>query len=116
VTAGTEVSTGGAPTASDQVETSVIPSADGTVSIDENSAPTTTPPTSYTLLAQEVVISAPDGTQASPIELKFRLYYPLLTDAGLDENSVQILRNGSVLHACDPSPPRAAGSVSPEPT
>ena len=116
VTGGTEVSTGSAPSASDQVETSVIPSAGGTVSIDENGSPATTPPANYTLLDQEVVISAPDGTQSAPITLKFRLYYPLLTDAGVDENSVQILRNGVVLSACDPSPPRAAGTVSPEPT
>jgi hypothetical protein len=80
----------------------------GDVSITESET-TETPPSSYTFVDQQVEITAPDATAGDPLVIEFFLDGSLLTLAGLDYTTVQILRNGV------PVPPCTGADATPDP-
>jgi beta-propeller repeat-containing protein len=112
---GGTVSTNTTATPGDPVGTSVTTPNAGQVTINEG--PTTTPdPNNYSLLDQQVQISAPVATAASPLVIRFYLDASALPD-GTDPSSVQVFRNGTVLATCNggtaanPDPCLASRSV-----
>ena len=109
VGAGGTVSTGGTPSAEDPLETSVTTPNAGTVTIVESDT-AGAPPPGFELLGMQVDISAPAATAAAPLTLSFRLDGSLLVPAGLDETTVQVLKDGTPVADCvtavpaDPDP------------
>jgi hypothetical protein len=91
---GGTVSTGSAATSSDPLVTSVtVPpgTAGGTVSISEQPI-TTAAPSGFSLLDQQVVITAPDATPGNPLVLVFRIDSTIL--GGANKDNLQIFKNG----------------------
>jgi hypothetical protein len=108
--AGATVSTNTAVTPDDPVGSSVTTPVAGTVTIDEGS--TTTPtPTGYSLVGQQVEISAPDASAADPLVLEFFLDASLLSP-GIDETNLEIFRNGTAIAECDSG---AGSTATPDP-
>jgi streptogramin lyase/lysophospholipase L1-like esterase len=108
--AGSTVSTNTTTSPEDQVGTSVTTPVAGTVTIDEGS--TTTPaPSGYSLLGQQVEITAPDASAAEPLVLEFRLDASLLPP-GIDETTIQVFRDGAPITDCDAG---AASTATPDP-
>jgi uncharacterized protein YjiK len=104
------VSTGSTTTPDDPVATSVTTPVAGTVTIDEGL--TTTPdPGGYSLLGQQVVITAPAASAADPLALVFVLDASLLPP-GVDEATLQVFRNGTPIADCDAG---AGMSATPDP-
>jgi hypothetical protein len=85
---------GDGATPASPVETTVTTPVAGTVVIAE--APASFSPTAFNFLGQQVVISAPAGTAASPIRIAFRLDPTLL----LSPAPVQVFRNGVQVPNC----------------
>jgi len=101
-TVSTEDSSGATPT--DPIETTVSTPNAGTVSIEEGvSAPA---PTGYSILGQQVDISAPPATPADPLVIAFRLDDSAIPH-GMSPAQVAILRNGALVLDCAVSPPVA---------
>ena len=108
--AGGTVATNSTTSAADPVGTALTTPNAGTVTIDEGS--TTTPdPSGYSLLGDEVQISAPSATPASPLVIQF-LLDPSILPAGTDAATVQVFRNGVAIADCDPG---SGGSATPDP-
>ncbi|HMN97951.1 MAG TPA: PxKF domain-containing protein [Miltoncostaeaceae bacterium] len=92
----------------DPIGTAVTTPAGGTVTINE--APTTTtPPTGYALLGQQVQITAPTASVAAPLSINFYLDASLLPSAGAD--TVTVFRDGVGAGDCT----GATGTASPDP-
>lgn len=111
VAAGGSLSTGATASAADPVETTVTLPASGsggTVSINEGTI-TETPDAGYTLLGQQINISAPDASLADPNVLTFRLDSSLVP-AGEDESTVTILKFGNPAADCPGATQIPAGS------
>ena len=110
VAAGGTLTTGsGSASPNDPVETSVTPSASGTVSITESSTISTSPPAGYSFLGQEVAISSPPGSVAQPIRIAFVVDSSVL--GGADVSTIQVFRNGAVVAPCSSTD----GSATPTP-
>jgi titin len=111
-TATTTVSTGTSPPAGGIGTSITVPAgtAGGTVSIAAGGT-TGTPPNGYTFLDQQVNITAPVATAASPLVLVFVIDGVALTHAGLDYATVQVFRDGAAVAACGP----ATAAASPDP-
>jgi len=108
--AGGTVSTNSTTNPSDPVGTSVTTPVAGTVTIDEGSTTTTTP-TGYSLVGQQVEIDAPDASAADPLVLEFLLDASLLPP-GTDETNLEIFRNGTAIPDCDAG---AGSTATPDP-
>jgi hypothetical protein len=94
----TDVEADGA-TAVDPVEAAVTTPTGGTVSLQVT--PTTTPaPSGYSLLGQQINITAQPGTVANPLEVTFRIDSSYLPGSG----TVDIFRNGTLVSACTGAP------------
>jgi hypothetical protein len=122
VSAGGSASTGTAPTSTDPLETDVTPPGGGAVTIEET-APSQSAPTGYSLLGYQSTITANPNTpptDTNPIVLKFRIDSSLLPD-GYDGSApgcgqtpsqcVQVFRNGAQVE--DPCP--TSGTANPSP-
>ena len=83
----------------------------GTTTIAESPAITQTPPSGYTIIGQQVDISAPAGTAAAPLSIRF-LLDPAIVPAGQDETTIVVLRNGVPVPDCDPL---TSGVADPDP-
>ena len=89
---------GDGPSALDPVEVSVTTPVGGQVSIDE--APgSASSPGGFTLLGQQVTITAPAASATSPLRLVFTLH-PSLLPAGESVQTVQVFRNGVRVGEC----------------
>ena len=62
-------------------------------------SPTATPPTGYTLLGQQIDITAPSATAAYPLVLEFELAAAALP-AGIIDNEIVVLRNNAPIPLC----------------
>jgi virginiamycin B lyase len=93
------VSTNTATSAPDQLGTSVTTPIAGMVTVVEG-ATTTPDPSGYSLVGQEVQLTAPDASAADPVVLQFRLDTSLLPPAA-DETNLQVFRNGTLVADCD---------------
>ena len=108
--AGDTVSTNTATSTDDPVGASVTTPNAGTVTINEGGT-TGYNPTGYSLLDQQVNITAPDGTAADPLVLTFRFDSSVLP-TGTDAATLAVFRNGSLVEECDPG---AGGNADPDP-
>jgi hypothetical protein len=98
--AGGTVGTNTTTTPADPVGTSVTTPVAGQVTIAETS--TTTPdPIGYSLLGQQVQITAPVASAAQPLVLQFYIDASVLPP-GVDETTIQVFRNGTPIVDCDP--------------
>jgi titin len=92
------------PTAADPTTTSITIPIGGTgnaVSITEREL--TGSISGYTLLGQEVLITAPDQTVGNPLVVAFTLHQSVLPEAGL----VEVFRNGTLVPDCATEGPEA---------
>lgn len=89
---------GDGATAADPLETAVTSPNAGTVTIGET-APSGSPPTGFTFLGQQVVITAPTATAANPLRIVFRIDASIIP-AGENKNTIQILKDGVAVPAC----------------
>ena len=99
---GGTVSTGAGATPAAPLQTEVaVPSGGtgGTVTITQGQSSETVP-AEYTLLEQELDISAPTQTAANPLVFTFELDASVLATAGLTVNEIAIYRNGVPLGNC----------------
>lgn len=94
--------------ANDPVETTVTTPIGGTVSISETTE--TTPATGISFLGQQVIISAPLQTAASPLVVKLRIDTSIIPP-GETRNTIQVYKNGVLIPACS----GIAGQASPDP-
>ncbi len=90
------------------METSVTSPTGGTVTITESPSGGP-PPSGFQILGQDVNISAPAGTPANPLVIKFRLDGTLIS--GLDINTITVFKNGVAVPNCSGAP----GTASPDP-
>ena len=67
------------------------------------------PPSGFQILGQDVNITAPAGTPANPLVIKFRLDGSLIT--GLNINTITVFKNGVAVPDCSGAP----GTASPDP-
>ncbi len=104
------VSTNTSTSPDDPVGASVTTPLAGTVTIDEVAA-TTPDPSGYSLLGQEVQITAPSASAADPLVLEFRLDASVLPP-GADETTAQAFRDGAPIADCDAG---AGSSAAPDP-
>ena len=104
------VSTNTSTSPDDPVGASVTTPLAGTVTIDEVAA-TTPDPSGYSLLGQEVQITAPSASAADPLVLEFRLDASVLPP-GADETTAQAFRDGAQIADCDAG---AGSSAAPDP-
>ena len=104
------VSTNTSTSPDDPVGASVTTPLAGTVTIDEVAA-TTPDPSGYSLLGQEVQITAPSASAADPLVLEFRLHASVLPP-GADETNAQAFRDGAPIADCDAG---AGSSAAPDP-
>jgi hypothetical protein len=95
--------------ADDPLATSVTTHVEGEVTINE--ATTTATSTTYTLLGQQVTISAPQASVAQPLVLAFDLDPSLLSAAGADPATVTVFRDGAPIADCA----NASGTATPDP-
>jgi hypothetical protein len=93
----------------DPLATSVTTPVAGEATISE--ATTTATNTTYTLLGQQVTISAPQASTAQPLTLAFDLDPSLLSAAGADPATVTVLRDGTSIADCAD----ASGTANPDP-
>jgi hypothetical protein len=107
-TVSTDTEADGATTR-DSVETTVTCANAGTVSIVERSI-TQSPPTGFAFLGQEVIIQAPDGTAANPLQIKFQLDASIIPE-GQDQNTIHIFKDAVQVAECSD----ASGTASPDP-
>ncbi|MBA2692070.1 MAG: Ig-like domain-containing protein [Rubrobacter sp.] len=96
-------------TPDDPVATAVTTPNGGSVSITETPVVGASP-SGYSLLGQQVDITAPDATASDPLILKFRLDASLIPE-GANQNTVQVFRNGTQVENCG----GASGTASPDP-
>ncbi len=108
--AGGTVSTNSATSSADPLGTSITTPTGGNVTIDEG-ATTMPDPTGFTLLGQEVQITAPTETVESPLVIQFRIDASLLPP-GANQTNVQVFRDGTVMPDCDAG---AGTSATPDP-
>jgi hypothetical protein len=109
------VTTGGVPTASDPVETTVTSPNGGPVAIVEQNVTGTPPPVGYAFVSQQVNITAPAGTAGTPIVITFRLDNSRLpgppgTTCGVRKAGIILQKNGTAVSA-----PCSGGGASPDP-
>jgi hypothetical protein len=112
---GGTVSTGGTPTASDPVTSSVIVPAGvspGTVTISEG--PITTSESGYTLFGQQVqvTVTTTGMTAANPLAIEFKLDGSIIPP-GQDESTVAIFKDGTIVPDCDDFPGGTVASPDP---
>jgi hypothetical protein len=93
----------------DPLASSVTTPVAGEVTINE--AATTATSTTYTLLGQQVTISAPQASVAQPLTLAFDLDPSLLSAAGADPATVTVFRDGTPIADCT----GASGTATPDP-
>lgn len=96
VPAGGTVSTGTDATTDAPLQTGVTTPTGGSVSIQQGV--TTTPTSGYSLLSQQLVITAPPATAADPLVLTFTLDASVLD--GADPSTVDVFRDGAVIPDC----------------
>jgi Ca2+-binding RTX toxin-like protein len=87
-------------TPSDPVETAVTSPSGGAITITESA--NTGAPAGFTLLGQQVSITAPAGTAANPLLIVFTLDASALPAGGV--NAVTVFRNGLPVPACTGAP------------
>lgn len=116
-TATTDTESDGA-TSNDPIETTVSGTT-GTVTITEQKQ-SSTAPTNWSIIAVDVVISAPAGTTTSPLFLTFRIDKSFLGQ--FTAQTVQVIRNNDFVNpvpACQqpvwPTMPSSAVPISPDP-
>jgi peptide/nickel transport system substrate-binding protein len=97
--AGGTVSTGDEASPQAPLQTSVSVPSGGSVTITQGQATTDVPP-EFTLLEQQLDISAPDQTVADPLVFTFELDASLLAAAGLSIADVAVYRNGTPIANC----------------
>jgi hypothetical protein len=90
--------TGAGPTPLDPVEVAITTPTGGSVSIDEGPSSGSSP-SGFTLLGQEINISAPAASVGSPLRLVFSLD-PTLIPAGESVQTIQVFRNGVLVGEC----------------
>jgi hypothetical protein len=78
--------------------------------VTESESQTIPPPSGYEAIGLEVQISAPAGTAANPLELTFSFDQSAALTAGVDELTIQVLRNGVPVADCT-----STGPISPDP-
>ena len=100
---------GDGATPADPVESEVSTPNSGTVLITEMPA-TPPPPSGYTLLGQQVQISAPPASPEVPLTLRFRLDSSIVPP-GQDESTIEVFKDGVQVEACSGAP----GEASPDP-
>ena len=110
-TGGGTVTTGNVATPSDPIESTLTSPVAGTITVTEQTT-ASVPPTGFSLLGNEVVITAPIATPANPLRFVFRLDATLLAAGGVTPETVTIFRNGVAVPACT-NP--AAVSATPDP-
>lgn len=108
---GGTVTTGNVATPSDPIESTLTSPVAGTITVTEQTT-ASVPPTGFSLLGNEVVITAPTATPANPLRFVFRLDATLLAAGGVTPETVTIFRNGVAVPACT-NP--AAVSAAPDP-
>jgi len=96
--------TGSGPVASDPMETSVTTPVGGTVTIEETSA-TQQAPVGYFLIGNEIVITAPDSTNTSPLVINFTVDAVLIPTGQPDLDAIVVYRNGVPVMNCIASNP-----------
>jgi hypothetical protein len=89
---------GAGPTAGDPIETSVASVDAGAVSIGEGDATTATP-LGFTLVDQQVNVTAPNASAAAPLVLTFELDGSVVPP-GETKDTLSVLRNGALLTDC----------------
>ena len=103
-----ETGSGDPPTPADPLTTAVTSPIAGTVTIDE--AATAPAPAGYTFFGEQVAITAPVASAASPLVLVFEIDR-ILVPTGEDEESIVVLRNGVPVAGCDGLPGHAVPST-----
>ncbi|MGH9038560.1 MAG: TolB family protein [Acidimicrobiia bacterium] len=101
VPAGGTVSTGEEASVDDPVETAVTTPNGGTVTIEEDDQVTTPVPAGFTLLQNEVEITAPAADAEAPLRIEFRLDGPSVPP-GEDETTIAVFRNAVLVPDCAP--------------
>ena len=94
---GGSLSTGAVPSTTDPLTTSVTTPAGGFVQLVEGSTSVATP-AGYALFDQQVSVSAPAQTAATPLQMVFQLHSSVL--AGTATSAIQVWRNGVVVPNC----------------
>ena len=89
---------GDGATATDPIETSVTAPGGGAISIGETT-PSGPPPAGFAFLGQEVLISAPTATPASPLVLTFRLDSSIIP-AGESAATLSVFKDGVLVGNC----------------
>lgn len=107
---GGSLSTGADATALQPLATTATSPTGGALSIDTTPVDVS-PPAGYSLLGQQVLITAPAASPSAPIILEFRIDASLLADAGVTPATVVVLRDGVPMPDCDP----AGAGASPDP-
>jgi hypothetical protein len=106
---GGTLGTGAEPTGTDPLVTSLSTPNAGPVSIAEGPLPGGAP-AGFSLLGQQVQITAPDATATDPLTLTFTLDAAALP-TGIDEQNLHVFRNGTLVAGCAVS----GGVASPDP-
>ncbi len=99
---GGTATTGDTPNAADPLETSVTSPSAGTITIVEGEA-SGGAPAGFQLLGMQAEITvnvSPAPTPSQPLTIVFRLDGSLLTPAGLDHTTVQVLKDGVHVAEC----------------
>jgi len=91
---GGTVATGTQPTSSDPFVTSVTTPTGGLVSIAESPS-SGTPPSGFSFLGEQVQVTAPPGSVASPIVFVFLVDASVLAANGITVADVQVFHNGA---------------------
>jgi ABC-type transport system substrate-binding protein len=97
VPAGGSVSTGTEATPAAPLQTAVTTPTGGSVSIQQGVTTATT--SGYSLLKQQLLITAPPASTTSPLQLTFTLDASVLN--GADPQTVDVLRDGAPIPDCD---------------
>jgi hypothetical protein len=106
-TAPTTIATGGGAGGAGASITVPAGTAGGLVSMTQTGL-TEPAPTGYSLIGQQVDITAPDATADNPLVLVFRIDQSVLDAAGVDEATVQLFRDGVAIGPCDSGAPGAS--------
>jgi uncharacterized repeat protein (TIGR01451 family) len=112
------IRTGTTPSSSDPVDALLTTPDDGqsrSVSLTEGPV-TQNPPSTFSFVGGEVHISvSPDGTIDDPLVVQLRLDLSSLPPGQQDVTKLKVFKDAAKILDCDPSPPRAAGTASPDP-
>ncbi|HXQ24747.1 MAG TPA: hypothetical protein VN812_23925, partial [Candidatus Acidoferrales bacterium] len=94
---GEMVMTGTTTTATQPVQSAVTVPNGGMVSITQG-VPSTTPPTGFSVVGEQVMITAPTATAGNPLILTFVIDASQIPSTGV--GSIQVYKNGNPVQAC----------------